>query len=154
MQQTDEVIESILGVDVGSADFPLESGKIRELAFAIGEDDPVFTDPEAARAAGYRAPPGPLTWPVLAGHWRDGDEMIRRLRVDPGRLLHGEISWEYLRPVTAGMKLHADRQVVDATFKTGNRGGEMRLITVATTYTDGDGAEVARQTDVYIERGA
>src|SRR6476646_10058828 len=38
----------------------------------FGEDDPVWYDPDAARAAGFAGVPAPPTVSVLLAHWRDG----------------------------------------------------------------------------------
>ncbi len=40
----------------------VERGRLRFFAKAIGESNPIYTDEEAAKAAGYRALPAPPTF--------------------------------------------------------------------------------------------
>src|SRR5215203_1846170 len=40
----------------------VEAGKIRLFCKAIGEEDPIYVDEEAAKKAGYRAIPAPPTY--------------------------------------------------------------------------------------------
>ena len=43
----------------------VEAGKIRLFCKAIGEENPIYVDEEAAKKAGYRAiPPSPTTIPT------------------------------------------------------------------------------------------
>ncbi len=80
--------------------FAVERSKLVELARAVGDLDPVWHDPAAARAAGFEEIPALPIATVLADHWRrDGalsHALLLGLSVET--LLHGERSWEYLRP--------------------------------------------------------
>lgn len=145
------VDESLIGLDLGEISFPLERGKIRELAAAVLEDDPVYTDAGAARKAGFDGIPAPLNFPVVAMHWRAEDDMIAALGLDLRRVLHGEVAWEYLKPVGAGTQLTASRRVADITTREGKRGGTMTLVQVETEFRDGAGDVVTRQVDTLIE---
>ena len=53
----------------------VERGKIRELALAIGDDNPVYQSQEAAQAAGYPdvplSPTAPLFW--ILGQHKNGE---------------------------------------------------------------------------------
>lgn len=147
------VSSDIVGQDGGSAAFPLDRSKIRELVLAIGEQDPIHTDREAAAAAGFADVVGPLTWPVLVGHWRDGAALIERLGLDYRRLLAGETSWEYVRPAVAGEEITATRVVEDVTTREGKRGGQMMLVRFKTTLANADGEVLAYQYDTLIQTG-
>lgn len=144
---------SIIGRDGGSADFPLDRSKVRELVLAIEETDAVYTDLDAAREAGFEALPAPLTWPILIGHWRPGRELLEGLGLDYGRLLNGGARWEYVRPVLVGEEIRATRTVTDVKRKDGKRGGTMTLVEFETVFRDADGEVVARQFDTLIETG-
>ena len=43
---------------------PIERGKVREFALAVGEDNPIFYDPEAARREGLPDVVAPPTFTV------------------------------------------------------------------------------------------
>ncbi|MEX2195917.1 MAG: MaoC family dehydratase N-terminal domain-containing protein [Thermoleophilaceae bacterium] len=144
--------ESLIGKDLGGASFPVERGKVRELVRALGDDDPVYTDLEAARAAGFERIPVPPTFTVTLTHWLGADMGFGALGLDLERVLHGESSWEYLAPVYVGDQLTASRRVSDVTTREGKRGGTMAFITLATEFGNGDGKTVIRQKDLIIER--
>jgi hypothetical protein len=136
--------------------FPIEVSKLRELARAFKEDDPVWFDQGAALAAGFASVPLPPTATVLADHWRENGATFhsQAAGLDQPRVLHGEVSWEFERPLRVGDELTATSALVGDETRTGKRGGEMRLVTVETTYVDGHGDVVARRRDLLIETGA
>src|SRR5438552_705883 len=80
--------------------------KIREFAVAIGADDPVYLDPEAARAAGHPDVIAPPTFAIVLCQWG-----IETLIGDPGlgldfdRVVHGEQRFRYVRPLHAGVRV-------------------------------------------------
>ncbi|MDO8773368.1 MAG: MaoC family dehydratase N-terminal domain-containing protein [Burkholderiaceae bacterium] len=51
-----------VGHHTGTSLLPIERQRLRFFARAIGETDPVYTDVEAARAAGYADLPAPPTF--------------------------------------------------------------------------------------------
>ena len=53
---------SIVGTEEPARTFDVERGRLRFFAKAIGETDPVYTDVEAARAAGHPDLPVPPTF--------------------------------------------------------------------------------------------
>lgn len=147
---------AISGTELDAVRFPVDRSKLAELARAFGDDDPVWHDREAARAAGFDGVPVPPTMTVIADHWRAGGAtaMVDALGADLNRLLHGEAAWEYLRPLRAGDELTATQRVESVTTREGKRGGQMTLVALVTEYTDDTGALVARRKDTIIERGA
>lgn len=146
--------ESQIGMEIDEVRFPVERGKVREFARSFGDPDPIHLDPEAAAAAGFDGIPAPLTFPMVAMHWRDRDAMIEDLGFDFARLLHGGVRWEYKRTVCVGDELHATRRVADVKRREGKRGGSMTFVTVETDFVDADGELAIRQVDTLIERGA
>jgi acyl dehydratase len=147
---------SVVGEVVDEVRIPVERGKVLELARAVHADDPIYFDRAAARAAGFDDIPAPLTFSVVAMHWRerDDDRMVEELGLEVARVLHGEAHWTYLAPIHVGDELHGVRRVVDVQTKQGSRGGSMTIVALETEYTNQDGALVLRQRDKLIERGA
>lgn len=146
-------LSGLVGRDLGRVTFPIERGKLRELARALHDPDPVWHDSEVAREAGFVEVPAPPTATVLGAHWTEGGLVgwAIALGMDPGRLLHGEAAWTYERPICLGDELTAASRVVEASRRDGRRGGSMTLVTVETTFTDQAAQLVARVRDTMIE---
>lgn len=143
-----------IGREIGEARFVLERSNTMNLAAALFDDDLVYRDRDAAQAAGFDAIPAPLTASALAAHWAsDGVEgTALALGIDLARLLHGESSWEYLRPLYVGDALSGHTKVADVSTREGKRGGTMTLVVLETEYVDADGEVVLRKRDTLIER--
>jgi len=138
-----------------SVRFPVERSKLMELARTFKDPDPLWHDPAAAAAAGFDSVPVPPTATVLADHWRERGATFHAeaAGLDLSRVLHGEVSWEFLRPIRLGDELTAVSTLAGDEARQGKRGGEMRLVTVETSYTDPAGELVARRRDTLIETG-
>jgi acyl dehydratase len=144
---------SLVGSELDRFPLPVESSKVREFAKALREDNEVYYDAEAARAAGYDGIPAPLTFTMASSHYREDLPLFERLGMDLKRVLHGESRWEYLAPVAVGDQLSAVRRLADVTTRAGKRGGDMTLWTLETDYVNQHGATVVRHTDVLIQTG-
>ncbi|HEY3772187.1 MAG TPA: MaoC family dehydratase N-terminal domain-containing protein [Solirubrobacteraceae bacterium] len=144
----------LVGTVIDRVEFPVEAGKIRELAIAVGDPDPVYLDRRAARSAGHPDIPAPPTFVVVAGHWRDQAAMVQTLGIDIRRVVVGDTSWEHLAPVHAGDRLSGDRVVESVTERPGRRGGTMTLIAVVCEFRNQRGERCVRQRDTVIEMGA
>jgi acyl dehydratase len=142
------------GTVVDEVDLDVERGKIREFARATHTQDPVHTDVDAARAAGFDSVLATPTHVVVAGHYRDQADFVRTLGLDIERVVVGGVRWHYERPLQAGDTLHATRRLVGDDLKEGSRGGSMRLLTLETEYVDDSGQVVVRVVETILERGA
>lgn len=147
---------AIVGQELDPITFPIDVSKTMELAKALHDDHPAYASAEAAAEHGFDAVPAPLTVTTLANHWNPQGAVgfALSLGISLERLLHGETSWEYLAPVSAGDTLTANRHVSDVTEREGKRGGQMTLVTIETTYVNQHGEAAIRTRDVLIERGA
>ena len=84
-----------IGMELEPVTFPVERGKVRELARAIHDDNPVYFDSEH--------PPAPLIFSRTFIAWSDNlVDAFARIGVDLSRILHGGFELEYLEPVNAG----------------------------------------------------
>ncbi|MEU5089437.1 MaoC family dehydratase N-terminal domain-containing protein [Streptomyces sp. NPDC021356] len=87
---------------------PYEVGreKIREFARAVGDANPAYTDPEAARALGHPDVIAPPTF-VFVITYQAAGEVVQdpRLGLDYTRVVHGDQKFAYTRPVRAGDRL-------------------------------------------------
>lgn len=126
----------------------VERSKIREFAIALGLEDPVHTDLDAARAAGYDDLLAPATFTRQFWHETQENDPMQHLGYDPKRRLHGEQEFEYHKPLVAGMVLKGRNAVISHREKEGKRGGMMTFVVIETRFTDqaGDLVQVARRT--------
>lgn len=141
------------GTLVDEVEIEVERGKIREFVRATGVTDPVHTDETAARAAGFDDLPATATHVVVTGHQRDQQAFVDALGLDITRVVVGSVAWSYERPLVSGDRLVARRTVADDRTKASRGGGTNRLLTLETTFVAPDGAVVARQREVLVERG-
>jgi acyl dehydratase len=106
--------------------------RVRLFCQAIGEDDPVFLDPEAARRAGHRDCPAPPTFlKALESEHCGSAELLKLLGVPVARVLHAEQSFDLHHPVYAGDDVEIHRVISDFYDK---RDGAMTFIVIRTTY--------------------
>ena len=87
---------------------PYEVGreKIREFATAIGDPNPAYVDPEAARALGHPDVIAPPTFPIVVALAAANQVTFDpELGLDYTRVVHGDQRFVVTRPVRAGDRL-------------------------------------------------
>ena len=144
---------NLIGMVVDQVTFPVEPGKVREFALAAHTRDPAHLDREHAQAEGFPRIPATATHVVVAGHYRNQSAFVAALGLDIRRIVVGEVSWEYARPVLAGDVLTGIRRVIGDQVRASRSGQSLRSITLSTPYTNSDGELVVTQNEVLIERG-
>ena len=120
----------------------VEPGRLRYFLNTLGEQNPVYRDEAAARAAGYSATPAPPTY-LFCLELMDAErpfEFLTELNIDLARVLHGEQRFLYHAPVVVGDTLTFQSRVTDVTDK---KGGAMTMVVVETAVTNQHGAHVA-----------
>jgi len=126
----------------------IEKGRLKFFAKAIGETDPVYTDEEAAKAAGYSALPAPPTFAFcLEMETNSLWDNIAAMGVPVGKILHGSQTFKYLAPILAGDRITFVTKVSDIYDK---KGGKMEFIIEDTTATNQDGTPVAELQRVIV----
>ncbi len=130
---------SYIGKELPLIRYQVDRSKIRELATALGDPNPLFHDVEAARAAGYRDLVAPITFPTLFRFW--GGTETRGILAQMGgnimRLLHGEEEYEYLGVLQAGDDITGRLEIVSVETKEG-RSGIMDFVKTRATYRNQD----------------
>lgn len=132
----------------------VETGFLKFFARATGETDPIYFDEDAARAAGHPAIPVPPTYlfplsmsaPAKRGGVFDAEN---GLGVDMARVLHGEQSFTYRRPIYAGDTLILTTTTSDIYAR---KGGALEFIVQDTRAVDPDGALRAEMRTVTVVR--
>lgn len=101
--------------------------KIREFAEAVGDDHPVYIDPEAAKALGYPDVIAPPTF-AFAISFRAAAAVIQdpQLGLDYDRVVHREQKFAYARPVRAGDRLSVVSTIESIKTLAGNDVVEIR----------------------------
>jgi acyl dehydratase len=129
---------------------PYEVGreKIREFAEAIGDPNPAYTDPAAARALGHPDVIAPPTF-VFAVTYRAAGQVVLdpELAIDYGRVVHGDQRFAYTRPVRAGDRLSVVSSVEAIKSMAGND-----LLTVRGEVTDEKGEHVVTAWTMLVAR--
>jgi acyl dehydratase len=133
-----------LAEEVLEFDLPVDRDKVQEFALAVGEDNPIFFDVDAAKQAGLPDLVAPPTFTVTQIFAVAREEREKRLgaNLDYGRVLHGEQQFEYKRLPFAGETLKGRMRISKDFTKEGKRGGQMRFVTYESKYTDAEGEEV------------
>lgn len=142
---------SALAAAVGTSTPPstvlVERGRLRLFAKATGQDDPVYVDEAAARAAGHPDLPVPPTFLFgLELEMPDPFAWITDLGVDMTQVLHGTQSFAYDAMAYAGDTLTATSTITDVYSK---KGGALEFVQRRTAVTrDGEPVATLDQTIV------
>jgi len=132
---------------------PVTEDRVRAFADAVGEDNQILLDGEAAQRAGLPNILAPPTFTVTQIFEVPREERERRLgaNLNYERVLHGEQEFIYKRLPVAGENLAGVMRIAKDFTKEGKRGGTMRFVTYETVFTDEEGAEVLTALYTLIE---
>lgn len=130
--------------------YEVTRGKIREFAEAINDLSPVYLDRESAKAMGYPDVIAPPTFPVILGMAGSALALADPdLGVDFSRVVHGDQSFHYSRPLCAGDVLNSVTRITDIKALGGNE-----LLTLETVATAADGEHVVTAGMMLVVRGS
>ncbi|HCK78944.1 MAG TPA: hypothetical protein DHW34_02890 [Actinobacteria bacterium] len=154
---TDELRARIGETAVYTAPEPVGRAAIRYYAMAVGDDNPLYTDAEAAHHAGYRDVIAPPTWVTETNQYMSG---VRNhegymghswgIEVPNSRLVRGGNSYTFDNPVYPEDIITATWEIVDATERTTSKGQDMLIVTSQATYTNQHGALIGTNTETLI----
>jgi acyl dehydratase len=129
--------------------FAVDRALIAAFAAAVGADDPVHTDVESARAAGYADVVAPPTMAV-----RFSQESERAYVTDPeagidfSRVVHGEQRFVHHRPITAG-----DEVTGTTTVDSVRQAGGHAMVTTRTELATTSGEPLTTSMSTIVVRG-
>ncbi len=123
--------------------------KIAEFAAALSDPDPVYRDPEAARAAGHPDVIAPPTFAIVVSMGA-GNVVIEDpdVDIDYSRVVHGEQSFSHHRPIRAGDRLVATASIAAVRSVAGND-----MLTTRVDLATEDGEPVCTSTSMLVARG-
>jgi acyl dehydratase len=142
--------KSFIGLETKPRSVEVEKGQLKFFADATGETNPIYFDEAAARAAGHPALPAPPTFLFCLGTMAPGEENVMdKLGVDIGRVLHGEQQFTYLKPIYAGDIITLKTSISDIYDK---RGGALDFIVQDTEAQNQNGEPVGVTRTVIVVR--
>ena len=135
----------------------IEKGAIKRFADSVEDYNPLYWDEEQAGKSRYGsiiAPPGFFGWPA-----KRGGSLLPKVSMEVGaaaaqagypRLIDGGMEYDFFQPIRAGDVLASLDRIADVVVREG-KSGKMILVTRETSYTNQNGALVAktRQTLIY-----
>ena len=140
---------SKIGKTYPPATYEVGSEKIREYASAVGEDNPVHHDREAARAAGFRDVVAPPMFAVVYSARALGPAVLDpELGINLMLMVHGGQEFVWGEPVCAGDSVTTEGRVRDIYEKDGKQ-----FFVFESVSRNQDGQEVVRGTWTNIVRG-
>ncbi len=141
---------SVIGQPTGAYKVRVERGPVSNFAAAVCDDNPIYRDPVAAKAAGFSSIPAPPTFTFAVQHWGkfEEEQPVDPIRgVNPmhkvmgdlmsrgGLVLHGEQEFEYHRPIVVGDVLVGRGEVKDV-YEKESKGRTMTFIVIETAWRD------------------
>ena len=141
---------SVIGKPTGAYKVRVERGPVSFFAGAVLDDNPIYRDPGAAKAAGFAAIPAPPTFSFAMQHMGAFDELqppdptagtnpmhtvMGELHASGALILHGEQEFEFHRPIVVGDVLSGEGRVVDA-YEKETESAVMTFIVIETAWRD------------------
>jgi len=131
------------------ASYEVSRVKIREFAAAIGDDNPIYRDREAAATAGHPDVVAPPTFPIVFSLAGGGEALADpELGLNYAMVVHGEQRFEYNRPIYAG-----DELVIRSTITEIRSAGMHELLTIRSDVATAAGEYVCTTYNTIVERG-
>lgn len=125
--------KSNIGKEYQEYTFEIEKCKIRELARAIGDKSKIFYDEDAAREDGFEGLAVPPTFSTLFAMAGGLESVIKDLKIDMTKLLHGGQEYEYFKAIKPGDVVKGKTVIKDVIEKSG-KAGTMDFLVMETTY--------------------
>jgi len=124
--------------------FTVDRDRVLQFCDAIGEDNPIFRDPAAAKEAGYDEQLAPPTFPTVMQIMTSGQVVMdQELGLNYMMVVHAEQEYEYHRPLKVGDELTAVPRIADAYARGSN---EFLVIEAEIKDRSGETVVVARST--------
>ena len=145
-----------LGMATSPVTIRVERGRIRFFAEVLGEQDPLFTDVDAARAAGHPDIAAPPSFYMVIEALCDAERRSRKeqgalelVGCDYRYLLHGDERYVYNGLIYAGDEVSLTTRVVDFYDK---KGGAMEFVTLESSVRHADRGVLLRASRTLLHR--
>ena len=140
----------LIDYEIGSHQVLIERGHLQFFNRVIGQNNPVYLDEDAAKAAGYPGLPVPPTfWFSLDLERENPNSWFNIVGFDFRRLLHGMQDFTYHKPAFAGQTVTLNSKITDMFEK---KDGQLEFVLKGTSVTDEAGELLVTFTTTYIMR--
>ena len=144
------VDKSVIGKTTGSSKVVVERGPLSIFARSVKDENPIYHDLNAAKAAGFDDIPAPPTFafsgltfwgafpemqPTDAAGVNVMADVMGPLMAKGGLILHGEEEFEYHRPLQAGDVLVGEGKVTDI-YEKESKGRTMTFLVTENVFRD------------------
>ncbi|MDQ1710778.1 MAG: hypothetical protein QOE45_228 [Frankiaceae bacterium] len=132
-----------------SAPYEVSRVKIKDFADAIGDPNPAYRDRAAAEKLGHPDVIAPPTFAIVISFQMGGALVLDpELGLDYTRVVHGEQSFSYSRPIHAGDVLVGTPRITEI-----RTAGRNELLTWEAVITTVDGEHVCTAVNTLVARG-
>jgi acyl dehydratase len=143
------VDDSAKGKSFPAFEYEVGKEKIAEYARAVGEDNPVYFERDAAKEAGFRDIPAPPMFAVVYSAGAMGPAITDdEVGINLMAMVHGGQEFTWSEPVCAGDTITTTAEVIDIAEKDGKG-----FYVFESVSKNQDGDEVVRGTWTNIVRG-
>lgn len=143
------VDDSAKGKTFPAHEYEVGREKIREFAYAVGEDNPVYFDRQAAKDAGFRDVPAPPMFAVVYSAGAMGPAILDpEVGMNFMAMVHGGQEFVWGEPVCSGDAISTTAEVKDISERDGKGFYVFESVSV-----NQEGQEVVRGTWTNIVRG-
>jgi acyl dehydratase len=129
--------------------FPVEPDRVLQFVDAIGENDPIYRDPQAARVAGYPDQLAPPTFVTVLQIMTSGQVVLdQELGLNYAMVVHGEQEYDWRRPIHVGDILTATPVIADIFVR-----GPNEFLVIESDIKDASGETVVVARTTLLSRG-
>ena len=145
--------KEMIGRRLSTASATATAEHVAAFARALGDENPLYLDPEAARRGPFGALVAPPTYPIafMAEAMSGGMDTFLELGLDFTTLVHGEQEFEYARPIQVGETLTLTGRIADVYEKIGSS-GTLDFVVLETEARDAAGQPVFFSRNTLISR--
>jgi acyl dehydratase len=141
--------QELKGKEYQEVEFVVERDRVAQFDDAIGEDAPVFRDPQTAKEMGYDEQLAPPTFVTAMQIMTSGQVVLdQELGLNYSLVVHGEQEYEWLRPVKVGEKLRATPRIADIYAR-----GPNEFLVIEADIKDQSGETVVIARSTLLSRG-
>ncbi|HEX8100172.1 MAG TPA: MaoC family dehydratase N-terminal domain-containing protein [Actinomycetota bacterium] len=141
--------QALKGKEYQEVSFAVERDRVVQFADAIGDPNPVFREPEAAKAAGFGEQVAPPTFVTVMQILTSGQVVLdQELGLNYALVVHAEQEYEWHRPVRVGDVLSAVPRIADIYAK-----GPNEFLVIEADIKDASGESVVLARTTLLSRG-
>jgi acyl dehydratase len=141
--------QSLKGREYQEVEYEVKREDVLAFVQAIGDEDPLFRNADAARAAGYPDQVAPPTFVTKMQILTSAQVVLdQELGLDYTRVVHGEQAYEWQRPVVVGDVLRGTPRIADIYAK-----GPNEFLVIEAELRDASGGTVVVARSTLLSRG-